>query len=484
MPGVNVTTSVRTGPTNPAGPPEGQVILVGITERGPVDGPRRVTSIAQFEQTFGGLTAYSGNLYDSVRVFFEEGGYTALVGRVVGPAAAAGFLTLKDRDADEPADTLKITAFGPGAWSANLTVEVAAGTQADTFKLIVGYNGATVETYDNLASPADAVTALSGSAWVRGQDMASETAAPDNQPAVAAAAPLSAGTDDRAAITAEHVAAALNLIGVDYGPGAVAAPGWPATTVGDTLVAHAKSHNRIALLAGSATDTVATIKSTAAGLATDGEWAALLFPWLTFPDGSGTRQVSPESFAAAARARANSAVGFWQVPAGEQSAAQFVTGTVTPVDQAINNDLAAARVSGVVTVGGRIKLYGWFGLSGDAAFTLLNSRDVLNVLTARAEGVLEPYVWATVDGRGLLLSEVEAALRGMLQPIADRGGFFPRSNEVGDELDPGYSVTVNELNTTDTLADNEIHVTLAVRLSPSAKEIYVNIVKAAVTASV
>lgn len=480
MPGVTVTTAVKTGPVNALGPIAGQLLVAGVAQRGPVGAPVSIRSIADYEQHFGPRTAYSGVLHDTVATFFEEGGYLAQVTRVVGPAATSGSLSVNDSAA---VATVKFTATSAGAWADDVKIEIAAGSQADTFKVVVTYLGDPVQAVDNLASPAAALAAFGTSPWVTVTDLGSSTAAPGNNPAVAAATALTGGDDDRANITNSQATGALAAFGDELGPGAVALPEWDAATVGAAVIAHCKTNGRIGLLSGGIADDQATVQAAAAGLTTDGDYAGLFYPWVTIPDASGDRSIPPEGYVAAARARAHADVGFWQVPAGDPATVRHVTGTTVRVDKATNNELATHRVSGIATIGGTVKLYGWFSLSTDDAFTLLTARDSLNSVTRQATVTLEPFVWRTVDGRGLLQSEIDSAIRGLLQPITDAGGFFPRTDDDGDQLDPGYSVQVNGVNDLTNLADNEIIVAVSIRLSPSAKEITVTITKAALTAA-
>ena len=105
--GVNVTTSVRTGPSN-ASAPSGRFIIAGLSERGPVNTPSIVRSLAQFESVFGVRTPYNGAAYDSARLFWEEGGGELVFVRVAGDAAAPA--SLQDDSG------LVLTAASPGAW--------------------------------------------------------------------------------------------------------------------------------------------------------------------------------------------------------------------------------------------------------------------------------------------------------------------------------------------------------------------------------
>lgn len=69
--------------------------------------------------------------------------------RVLGVGSSIASLTLQDRQGT-PANTLKVSAKYPGAYANIFTVQVADGTEANTFKLILISDFGT-ETYDNLS---------------------------------------------------------------------------------------------------------------------------------------------------------------------------------------------------------------------------------------------------------------------------------------------------------------------------------------------
>lgn len=485
MPGVSVRTATRSGPVNAAAPASGRYFVGGITERGRAGVAVRIRSLAEYLVEFGGRVPY-GSVYDDLRVYFEEGGSEAYVSRVVGPAAAVGTLTLKDR-AGTPANTLRIDAVAPGSWSSDVTVEVAAGTNAGTYAIRVRQAGQLVETFDNLTSPADAVGATRGSRLIRATDLGSVTAAPGNFPAVLAATALSAGTDDRASITAAHVTAALNVFGLDLGAGAVALPGYAATLVGRALIDHAKATRRIALLATAQGATPDQAIAASTGLiGPDAEYAGLFYPWLTVPvAGSSTKLLSPEGYVAAMRARAHRDVGPWRAPAGDIAVATFVTGVERELTRAEGDRLDEAHVSAIRTISGTTRLYGWRSLSSDVNnYALLIGRDVLNTVAYAAEEALEQYVFQTIDGQGRLIASVQAELIGLLDPIRDAGGLYERIVD-GERLDPGYSVDVGPtVNTLAVLNSNTIAAVVAMRVSPVGTLIDLTIVKAGLTANV
>lgn len=480
MPGVNVRTATRSGPVNPTVPESGRYFVVGQFERGRTDRAQRVRSLAELEVLYGGRVAY-GSAYDDLRTYFEEGGTEAHVVRVVGPAATKGTLNVLN-GAGSPAPALRVDAVAPGAWSTGVKVAVLAGTLPDTFRLVVdGPQLEDTETYDNLATAGDAVAALTRSAYVRGVDLGAGVPAP------VAATALSAGTDDRAAITASHMSGGLDLFGSDLGAGAVAIPGYASSLVGAALMAHAKAYRRLALMAtavGASSADALNAASSLIGL--DGEYGGLFYPWVRVPlGGNATKLISPEGYVAAQRARAHLDVGPWAAPAGERAIARFVIGLERELTRAQGDQLDEGHVSAIRTIAGTTRLYGWRSLSSDVDnYALLTGRDVLNTVAYEAERRLERYVFQTIDAKGQLLASVAGELVGIVDPMRAAGGLYERIE--GDTLvDPGYSVDVGPtVNTLAVLNQNKIAAVLALRVSPVGTLIDLTIVKAGLTATV
>lgn len=489
MPGVIASTQVRSGPVSRAEAPASTFFVVGLTERGRTNTAVVVNSFPEYASEFGARVAY-GSVHDAVRTFFEEGGTRAVICRDVGPAATVGNLTLADR-AGIPLSTLRVDAKGAGAWSTGITVAVANGSITDTFRLTISYaaTGLPAEVFDNLANPSAAVAAVNAqSKWVTVTDLGSATAAPGNNPAVLAATALSAGNDDRAAVTATTMLARLNALATaGFGAGSVAIPGQPGSTVGAGLIAHARDNNRIALIAGTPTASVADIQALAGTLrGADGSYAGLFYPYIQIPDDlGGTRNISPESYVAAVRARAHETEGAWRAPAGAISRSRFVRATVTPISNTEGTALNGQNVSVIRTIANTVQLYGWRSLSTDTAnFELLTGRDFLNFLVVEGSKRLEQFVFRTIDVRGHLLGEMAAEMVGLVEPIRLNDGIYALVDANGEQLDSGYSVDVGpNVNTPTTLARNEAHVAVAVRIAPTGALIRLLITKAGLTAT-
>lgn len=471
--GVQVTTQVSSGPSN-TGERSGRLHVAGLAASGPQGRSVTVDSLAKFTAIFGARTPATSNLFDTARMFFEEGGSELVVSRVFGPAPTAGSITLQD-SAD--VNTVKIQAADPGAYSSEYTVEtVNAGS---TFDLTIKRNGSTVTSYLGLTSPADLVQRAATNPFVTVTSLGSITAAPGDNPKTLAATTLSAGTDDRGAATVTDVIAALDA-GTGAEGGAVAAPGYSADVIGALLNEHAARTGKVALLAMpvSATKEEAVAAAAALAAAGNGEYGAIFFPALVIPDGAATRTITPEGYVAAVRARAHEDIGYWQVPAGDRSETRWVVGATEPIDAEANNLLADSFVNGIITTGQRVRLYGWQSLAQDRDnLGLLNARDTLNNLALDVKETLDPFVFATNDGKGHLRSYIESAVVGVLDPIAKADGFYARMNG-STEIDPGYDVTVDTaLNPLTLQAENKVNVGIEVRLSPTAQLIQVEIIK-------
>jgi hypothetical protein len=477
-----VTTPAGSGDDTTA---SASFFLSGLTERGSTTEAVLVRSMGEAVSLLGARVTY-GSVYDQLETFFNEGGGRAYVARVVGPAATVGALTLNDR-AGVPVATLRIDAKDPGPWSSRVTVQVADGVVADTFTITIRFDGEVVETFNNLPSPAAAVTAMAGSGFVRAVDLGSATAPPANNPAVTGPTALSAGTDDRAAVTAADYVTALGRLTPDLGAGAVAIPGLPHTATATGLAAHASTHRRIALLAPDAGTGVAAASTAARGLRgiTGAEHVGFFYPWVQVPDGAGNaRTISPEGFVAGVRARNISLGRLGGAPAGEAGLSRHVIGVERTLTRDEVNTLADDAVNPIRSGGTGVRLYGWRSLSTDEAnYRFLNAREVMNVVAVRGEGELERFVFRLIDGRGHLFTEVEAALVSIVDPLRAAGAVYERIGADGNAVDLGYTVDVGpSVNTAESVARGEVRAVLTVRVSPVGELIRLTITKVALRA--
>lgn len=478
--GVEVTTETRGGPTNPGGP-AGLFHIVGVTERGPVGEIVAVGSLAEFTRRMGGRTPYSGAAYDAARTFFHEGGSQLLVSRVVGATASRAGVDLLDSSGGEDGDgepVARVELAEYGGFGNTVTVEVTRA-QEDYSVVVRDEAGDTLASVRNVSTLDRLVAGARSNPYITISSLTDQeelNLATDTYT-------MTGGSDNRETVTAEDVLAALEAGGNEAEGAAVAAPGYPADVIGAGLIDHASRSRKIALLAGHATDALADIESVARQLHQEtpgAEYGGIFHPHIQINDSSGSRIVSPEAFAAAARARTFQAGTFWSAPAGtERGRARWAPSTVPTLSRADVEQLDEVHVNGIETSGARVYLNNWTSLATDREnLGLLRDADVLNNLAVQIERTLEQYVWEDIDSRGLLHSDIDSAVTAIVSEMAADGGLWASTNSEGEEVDPGYVVSVNP--DPGLAAQNRVEVEVGIRLPGQAKLISVGLIKVAI----
>ncbi|GHJ35087.1 phage tail sheath C-terminal domain-containing protein [Streptomyces sp. TS71-3] len=129
--------------------------FVGHTRRGPLNEPVRVTSFADFERRFGGLSSRSAVGY-AVHQFFGNGGTVAVIVRVARAGSGKpASVTLESTEGRGESAALAVYAREPGAWGNGLRVLVDYDTaQCDeTFNLrVYDAKGDAREVFSNLSA--------------------------------------------------------------------------------------------------------------------------------------------------------------------------------------------------------------------------------------------------------------------------------------------------------------------------------------------
>lgn len=484
MPGVVISTSVRTGPSSATIRESSQLFVVGKAERGPSDEAVLVESLAEFESIFGGYVSGS-YLHPTIETFFEEGGTRVFVARVVGASAAVGEITLVSASA---VDVLTLTANGAGTWSDDLDITVTNPT-GSTFKIDFTYNGTAVYSTGTVSTSTQAAGRINSSA------IASQyvTATVDNEsliPAAAGATALSGGADDDGSITDQDYIDALDLFNDALGSGAVICPESSTSTVADGLVVHANAYSRIALLFGGETDSVSTIKNAALSVQAvdNAEHAAYYYPWVEVPTGTVgvTRFIPPVGYVAAKRALAHNQGGPQLPAAGLLSAARFVIGTKTNITKTIGDDLDDNYVNAIRVIQNTIRIYGARSCSSDTDnFRYITQQDVINSIVTECYRSIEDVVFSTIDGRNTIFASVESRLLSILTVMRSIGALYPAFDANGRQIDDGYTVRCNAaLNPVSQLATGLVKATIGVRVSSVGDKIEIEIVKSNLTSSV
>lgn len=502
MPGVSTFPGVRPGRSAGRDAPAAAYAPAGKTERGPVDTTVECFSLAEYEAAYGGKFG-GGAVWESVQLYFEEGGVRVLPARAVGPDATKGSLDLPNRLSVSPVDCLSIEARDPGPRSVDIGIRVLAGTPSSTFTINVYVNGAFKEEFTNLVSVPAAVTALLRSNWVRGIPLTDPTASPNNVPAPTAGTTpvaLSAGDDDLDAVLVAQVAeAADRILTEDYESCFVAFPGYTPAQAGPLLRAHALKYHRevgVALPLGTEPDDVLGVvessrNTLAAGLpayANGMENLDYVWPGVVVTTEGVRRTITAEGYVAAKRSIACVEEGPWASAAGERGATLgFVTDLEYRVGKAVGDALDAGRVSVIRMIQRSPRLYGYRSAHPDAdlfyELGVAGGRNYAQYeLARRAEPIVHKQnggAGASV-GKGVLVGRLVAIATALGAELARAGALYPAA----DGSDEGYKVEGGAaLNNPAAAARREVGVRLGLRFGPSAANVMVYVDVAAPTAA-
>jgi hypothetical protein len=132
---------------------------------------------------------------------------------------------------------------------------------------------------------------------------------------------------------------------------------------------------------------------------------------------------------------------------------------------------------------GGIRVYGWRSTTDpvtDVPWIDFGNSRLFMDLSAELNSVGENFVFAEIDGQnGTTIGSFHDALAGVLLEHFNRGELF------GNSADQAFSVdTGNGVNTLVTIAALELHAVCAVRMSPFAEYVQIEIVKRQITQSV
>lgn len=482
MPGVVVTTAVRTVPTNTQVMPTATLFVAGVTVRGPEGKAIAVSSIAEFEAVYGGYTS-DGWVNQTLETFFEEGGARAYVSRVIPDDALNATLELDNATADT---CMVLTAAGEGAWANAGGLKASVANTAGSFKISILLDNELVYATSLHTTVADAVDEINGSA-TGGLYITASAGANSGVPVTIAASNFTGGADG-GALDDGDLAEALAFFIDSYGPGAVAAPGFYSSGNYDALISHAVSYGRIALLGFDRDETPAAAAATAAGYAdaVGAEYTAFFYPWVKIPNGNLTSVIPAEGYVAAKRAKVHNEKGPWTPYAGASTEASFVTGPYKVLSSQEEAQLVNAAVNPIKLVNATVRVYGARSVSSDVSnFRFINGRETLNYIVYESKYSLESLVFQPIDGRRALFARIGSTLTAIMDRIRVAGGVYEAVDANGKLVDPGYSVVVNDsLNPISQLASGTIRARVGARISSIGETIEVEIVKSNLTASV
>lgn len=496
MPGVSISTAVRTGPSTTSIAPASTFFIVGETERGTDGQAVLVTSLNDYVTAFGGYQA-NKYTYQQIRTFFEEGGARAYVARATATAAVKATATLEANPSNAAGVTL--TAVGKGTWAngstGGLKVDVV-NTGDASFSVQITYGGDEIYYVTGFTQLAEFVSSVNNSSILANYCTAALTTGASPTAKLESATGINAvnfqnGTDG--SIASSDFTDALDMFGEELGAGCVAIPGLAdgsgdGVAVWDPIVAHCVAFNRIALLSFHADQTISGAASASSGYTNaDGkdEYAAFYFPWVTVPVSGVSVAIPPEGYVAAVRSKTHNATGPWVAYAGAASTAGFVNGVKTAVNRTDGDTLDASRVNAIRVVSNQVVIYGARSHSTETAqWRFITHRDLVNFIVDRCNVALEPLVFSTINGRKSIYSQIGSALQGVLEPIRLAGGLFEGFDASGRQVDSGYSIKVDDtINPLSQLESGLVKAQVGIRVSTVADKIDLTITKSNLTAT-
>jgi phage tail sheath protein FI len=482
MPGIVVTTSVRTGPVNVQTAATATMFVVGRTERGPDGSSHLITSLSDYEDIFGGYIS-AGYTHQTIETFFEEGGSRAYVSRVVDADAVEASLALSDGTAT----CINLLASGTGTWanSGGLTAQVEQPSASVNFRVKIRLNGELVYTTSTHTSADDAVEEINNSA-IAALYLTASTGAGTGIPVVLAATNFAGGTNGSAIVDAD-VETALETFTSNLGPGAVCAPGFTSEDVRNYLLAHAEENNRIAIMGFDKETSTSTAISEAANHSAlaNAQYGAFFYPWVKIPNGSLTMTIPPEGYVCGTRAKVHNTFGAWNPYAGERTEAKFVTGVYSPLSKSQADTLDEGFINAIRVINDTVRVYGARSASEDVSnYRFIIAREVLNQIVHEAETALEALLFLPIDGRQSTFSRVQATLVAIMDRIRIGGGLYEAFDANGKQIDPGFTVQVNNANNPlSQLATGVIKAKIGARVSSIGDTIEVEITKSNLTST-
>jgi phage tail sheath protein FI len=485
LPGVNVIVNGATVARTPDRQPTSTAFVVGYFPWGPVNVPTLVAGWARLIRMFGGLDPNSHAANALYYLFKLSPGKLAYVCRVVGDGAALATLTLKDKSADAGVNTLRVDAKYPSS-RVDIKVTVAAGTNANTFKLTIRsafFGPSATELWDNLDLSADSLATVNqNSLLVNLTNLNSVTDAPNNIPRVLVETALAGGDDDFAGL------AAADFIGVDtagartglhtfddenLGIGQVAIPGVTTDAAHAALIAHAAAYDRTAFIdvpPASDYNDVVTIRENY-----DSPDVGILWPWPEVKDFAGSgldKNIPPSSIGLGECALADTTYGVHRSPANLRALPSVINveryaNGQSQVDDKVHEFLNSKGVCVIRPMPQQgIRLYGDRVPSSDTRIRSIGATRLVKLLKFSGK---KGYAWAvfqTIDGQGRLFRDLRSTGEAFLREFWKAGALFGRTEK------EAFTVFVDETDTV-SLDQGKVPTHWGVKISPRAEQILI-----------
>ena len=475
--GTTVTNTETPAATTPVWD-TANAFMIGFSDWGSTTGPITITSQPQIQSAVGPRSGTNTTLYDSLDVFFREGGTTAFVSRVVGPSASAASLVLSDSN---PSAAVLVNAAYVGEYGNAIKVAVVNNGTSVQITLTDTY-GNTLAVSPALSSRAAIVSWAATSGYVTAVAYVGTTL-----PATATAT-LSNGSSNKVGTTLASYSTALSNIPAALGPGQVLAPGITNTSVSGiwtALGAHALANNRVAICdvddgvsANVAVSDISTTYQTASS-GPIGFWAGNLSAPGVVPN--TTRSIPPSAVISALCSLVDAAGNPNLAAAGSGLPLQYCTGpatvvtgtnqTYSPVD---TSTLNSAGINTFASFFGGYLNWGFVSSipsTTDVIYWQFNHCRLRMAITASVQIVAQPFVFSQIDGQGSDILSFGSALANMLKQ-----DYWASGALYGVTPNDAFSVNVGpQVNPPSQLQQGVLSAVISVKMSPFAQQIPITI---------
>lgn len=427
-----------------------------LSSKGPLV-PTEIHNMSQFVKTFGVRQNWSIG-YDDTENYFREGGARLIVSRVVGPTPVKAKKILLDGSAGQ---SLIVEANEYGDYANAWTIDVdVSGGNFTLFLAGIDPDGTVfTETLGPFATNTDAAAVDFTRATITQGASALDPAATSP----AALSTGTAGTDDHDNVTPTQYVDAYAKFTKDWGPGQVSNPGATSATLHAPALAHCLEFNRVPILDGVNSATIASVTSPAAtDRAVDGaEYAGMFWPSVTIPGLTpGTTRTVPPSGTVCGIIARNDGAGLSpnKAAAGDLGYSNWAVGlSQARPTNADWDTLADAGVNVLQIHGGRVQVYGFRTLANPATkprWTMLTGSRLFLAVASLVNAALEHRIFGENTADLALIkaghTDVVGVLQGFGQSIVD------------------FNVDTDTVNDEETMAAGELNVAYTFSAAPFA----------------
>jgi hypothetical protein len=254
------------------------------------------------------------------------------------------------------------------------------------------------------------------------------------------------------------------------------------------LLDHALANNRVALLDlvdDDDEDALAADVASAAAATENQSKGAAFSPWMVFPGVTAgtTRTVAPSAMVAGIISRNDQSRSPNEPSAGELGQSRYAIGLSQPAwSNAVREEMNTAGINVIRYMQNGYRVYGYRSLADPVSnwgwINFANCRLAMAIIS-EADVISESYVLRQIDGRGLIISSYGGALTAVLKRFYEEGSLYGASADEAFVVDVG-----SQVNTPETLSSQELHAVLAVRMSPFAELVELEIVNIPITEEV